>query len=101
MIQSLKPTIKNKKKKKIQKKKAEKEEHGNNNLTKRGSQKVFEETVEDSFEGKMISLNATYATVSIKIYMNNINILIYLIKLLKKIIHSLNCFLLNNKFCYQ
>jgi len=56
MIQCLKPTIK--------KKKTEKEEHGNN-LTKRGSQKVIEGTVEDSFEGKMISLNATYATVSI------------------------------------
>jgi len=66
MIQSLKPIIKNKKKKKIQKKKkkTEKGEHGNN-LTKRGSQKVIEGTVEDSFKGKMIKLNATYATVSI------------------------------------
>jgi len=65
MIQSLKPTqSKIKKRNKIQKKKAEKEEQGNN-LTKRGSQKVIEGTVEDSFKGKMISLNSIYATFSI------------------------------------
>ena len=51
-------------------KKAEKEEHdssNNNNLTKGGSQKVIEGTdlVEDSFEGKMISVDTTHVPVSI------------------------------------
>ncbi len=51
-------------------KKSEKEEHdssSNNNLTKGGSQKVIEGTdlVEDSFEGKMISVDETHIPVSI------------------------------------
>ena len=51
-------------------KKAEKEQHdssNNNNLTKGGSQKVIEGTdlVEDSFEGKMISVDINHVPVSI------------------------------------
>ena len=51
-------------------KKAEKDEHdssSNNNLSKGGSQKVIEGTdlVEDSFEGKMISVDPTHVPVSI------------------------------------
>ena len=51
MTKASNPQSKIKKKEKIKKKKEEKEEHGNN-LTKRGSQKVIEGTVEDSFEEK-------------------------------------------------
>ena len=54
-------------KKKEDKKDKEKDDSSNNNLTKGGSKKIIEGTdlVEDSFEGKMISVDTTHAPVSI------------------------------------
>ena len=54
-------------KKKEDKKEKNNSSNNNNNLTKGGSQKIIEGTdlVEDSFEGKMISVDKTHAPVSI------------------------------------